>query len=132
MQRRPVLALEGVAVAQALRAGEHIGRDDLVEEPRELGIGEADLVERLELLAEVALQRLAVANVRSIGVFERHELLDQLGFDFLFFGRVRVHVMLPSLRGGTAVERSLGAPKKRYPCLAALCSSHSSSCCQIL
>jgi hypothetical protein len=81
-------------VAQALRAGEHVGRYDILEEPRELGIGEPDLVERFELLAEIALQRLAVTDVGAVGVLERFQFLDQLGFDLLFCRDMHTHAAL--------------------------------------
>ena len=70
VQRRAVVAGEAVALAKCAGGGEDVGRDDLVEQALELGVGEADAVERLELLAEVLLQRGAVADVRAIFVLK--------------------------------------------------------------
>ena len=53
-----------------LGGGEDIRGDDLVEQAGELAVGEVDAVEGLELLAEVLLQRGAVADVRAVFVFE--------------------------------------------------------------
>lgn len=47
-------------------------------------IGQADAVERLELLAEVGFEGSAVADVGAVGVLEVAELLDQGRFDVLF------------------------------------------------
>jgi hypothetical protein len=52
VQRRAVVAGEAVALAEGA-GGEDIRRDDLVEQAGEFGVGEADAVEGLELLAEV-------------------------------------------------------------------------------
>ncbi|GIV50099.1 MAG: hypothetical protein KatS3mg038_0620 [Candidatus Kapaibacterium sp.] len=64
VQRGAVVALEGVGCAQPLRTGKDVGRNGLVEESRKLGVREADAVERLEFLAEVALQRFAGLGCR--------------------------------------------------------------------
>ena len=86
MQRGAVLALEGIALTQPLRTGKDVGGDDLVEEPRELGVHESDAVERFEFLAEVALERFAVADVVAVGVPQTLELFNEYLFDLLFFG----------------------------------------------
>ena len=70
VERRAVVAGEAVAFAQGAGGGEDVGGDDLVEQALELAVGERDAVERLELLAEVLLQRGAVADVRAVGVFK--------------------------------------------------------------
>jgi len=44
VERRPVVAGEGVDLAQALGGGEDVGSDDLVEQAGELGVGEGDPV----------------------------------------------------------------------------------------
>ena len=55
IQRRTVIAGEGIDLAQGLCRRVDIGRDDLVEEPGELGIGEMDPVQGLELFPEIRL-----------------------------------------------------------------------------
>ena len=69
---------------RVLGGGEDIGRDDLVEQAGELAIGEVDAVEGLELLAEVLLQRGAVADVGAVFVLEALELADEAVFDAVF------------------------------------------------
>ena len=69
LQRRAILAHEGVALAQALGVGEYAGADDLLQQAR-IAFCQVYAIERLELLAEVPLQRDAVADVEAIGVFE--------------------------------------------------------------
>lgn len=63
---------------------EHVGRDDLFQQALELRIGQADPVQRLELLAEITLHRRAVADVRTQRVLELAELFDQLLLDGAF------------------------------------------------
>ncbi len=55
VQRRAVIAGEGIDLAKDLGGGEDIGRDDLVEQSGKLGIGQMHSVKRLELFAEVLL-----------------------------------------------------------------------------
>lgn len=56
IERGAVVPGEAVAFAEQGRGGEDIGRDDLVQQPLELPVGEADAVQRLELLPEVLLK----------------------------------------------------------------------------
>jgi hypothetical protein len=77
----PIIAGEAVDAAQGLGGGEHIGCDDLVEQAGELGIGEADAVQRLELFAKVLLQRGAVGDIAPIFVFEALEGANEAGLD---------------------------------------------------
>ena len=64
-----------------MRGLEHVGRDDFFQQAMELGIGQADPIQGLELLAEVELHRRAVADVGPQGVFEFVQLFDQFLFD---------------------------------------------------
>lgn len=84
VQRRAVIAGEGVDLAEGLGGGEDIRRDDLVEQAGELAIGEPDAVEGLEFFAEVAFQRGAVADVRAVDVLQFRQLVDEALFEFLF------------------------------------------------
>ena len=86
VERRAVVALEGVDVAQGLRGVVDIRRDHAVEQALEFAVGELDAVKRLELLAEIGFQRGAVANVRPIGVFEVAQLGDKIKLDLAFRG----------------------------------------------
>ncbi len=63
---------------------EDIRRDEIVEQAGELGVGQPNAVEGLELLAEVGFKSSAIANVRPISVFEIAELSDEGVFDVLF------------------------------------------------
>ncbi len=83
VERRAVVALEVVALAQVLGGGEDVRGDDLIQQAGEFGVGEMDAVQGLEILAEVVLQRGAVADVRAVGVFEIAQFFDQCLFDFL-------------------------------------------------
>ena len=73
-------------VAERAGGGEDVGGDDLVEKTLELAVGQLDAVERLELFAEVALKRGAVADVGAVFVLQVAKLLDELFFE-LAFGR---------------------------------------------
>jgi len=70
-------------MAEELCGGENIRGDDLVKQPGELAIGEADAVESLELFAEVGFKTSAVADVRTILVFESLEFADESVFDMV-------------------------------------------------
>ena len=83
VQRRAVVAGEGIDLAEGLGGGEDIGRDDLFKQAGELGVGEADAVEGLELFAEVGLEGGAVVDVGADGVFEVAELLNEQVLDVL-------------------------------------------------
>ena len=107
VQRRAVIASEGVDFPQGFGGGEDIGTDDPVEQAGELGIGQAAAVEGLELLAEVFLQRGAVGDVAAVIVFEFLELADEAVFDALLpQHRVR--------RGGVRVVVVSGWGHGRY------------------
>ena len=66
------------------------GRDDLRQQAVELVVGEGDAVESLELLAEVALEGGAVADVVAVGVFEVTQSPDELLFKLALGGVHRV------------------------------------------
>ena len=53
----PSSQVKGIDAAQGLGGVEDIQGDDLIEQAGELGIGEADAVQSLELFAEVRFQR---------------------------------------------------------------------------
>jgi hypothetical protein len=80
VQRGAVLALEVAVFPQGGGGLEDIGADDVVAQAGELGVGELDLVQRLELGAEVLLQRGLVADVGAVAVFL---VVDQLGDELL-------------------------------------------------
>ena len=85
VQWRAVLPLEGIGVAQGLGAGEGVGADNALQQAGKFGIGEVDAVERFEFFAEVLLQRLTVADIRAVGVFEVLQFGEQALFDVVFF-----------------------------------------------
>ena len=84
VERRAVIAREGVAVAQRVCGFEHVRRDDLFQQALELGIGQADPIQRFELLTEVALHCRAVADVRAQRVLELAKLFDEFLLDGAF------------------------------------------------
>jgi hypothetical protein len=53
----------------------------LIEQPGQLGIGQMNLVERFEFFAEVFFERVPVANVGAVAVFEILEFIDQAELD---------------------------------------------------
>ncbi len=53
VERGAVVAGEAVAVAERVGGGEDVRGDDFVEQTLELAVGQADVVERLELFAEI-------------------------------------------------------------------------------
>ncbi|GEM_PF-1974162 len=73
VQRCAVVTSKGVDLAERLGSGENIGGDDLVKQPGELSISEADSVQGLELLTEILLQRGAISNIRAKSIFETVE-----------------------------------------------------------
>ena len=86
VQRRAVVALEAADVAQRLGGFVDVGRDDAVEQALEFAVGELDAIERLELPAEIGLERCTIADVGAVGVFEVAQLGDQIEFDLAFRG----------------------------------------------
>lgn len=64
--------------------GEDIGGDDLIQQAGKLRICKLAAVQFLELLAEVLLQRGAVGDVRSVGIFEAAEFFDERILDVPF------------------------------------------------
>jgi hypothetical protein len=86
-----IFAGKCVDFPQGLCGGEDIRGDDFIEQSCELGVGQADAVQGLELLAEVLLQRGAVADVPAILVFEVLECANETVFNcFLSDYRGRV------------------------------------------
>ena len=67
---KSVLPSETVALAKGAGGGEHIRGDDFFEKALELAFRETDAVDGFEFLAEVALQQVAVGDVRAVGVFK--------------------------------------------------------------
>ena len=86
VQRRAIIAGEGIYRAKGLGSGENILCDDLDEKAGELAIGEADAIQSLELFAKILLQRSAVGDVRAVLVFELLEGADKAKLDVLFPG----------------------------------------------
>ncbi len=84
VERGAVVAGEAVDLAEQGRGGEDVGGDDLVEEALEFAVGELDAVEGLEVVAEVAFEGGAVADVPAIDVLEVAEFLDQGLFELSF------------------------------------------------
>ena len=74
VQRRAIVAGEGVDAAHGLGRRKDIWRDDFVEQAGEFRINEADVVERFELLAEVLLKRGSISNIWAKSVFEAVKL----------------------------------------------------------
>jgi hypothetical protein len=64
---------------------EDVRRDDLVQQSLELPICEVDVVERLELLADVFFQRGAVSDVLPVFILQPDKLLDKLIFQLAFW-----------------------------------------------
>ncbi len=95
VQRRTIVALEAVDVAQRLGGVVHIRRDHAVEQALEFAVGQANAVEGLELFAEVRLQRGTVADIGAIRVFEIFQCGNQISFDLVFCCR---HEPAPFLR----------------------------------
>ena len=84
VQRSSVVTCEGVDLAEGLRGGEDIGRDDLVKKAGELAVCEADTVQCFEFHPEVPLQPGSVADIRAVDVFQANKLLDECIFNVLF------------------------------------------------
>ncbi len=80
-KRRAVFAGEGVGATDGLAGGVDVWRDDLVEQQGELRIRQGDAVERLEVLAEVGLERDAVADVGAVLVLQLSKLVDPVPFE---------------------------------------------------
>lgn len=86
VERRAVVAREGVAAPQRLRGCEDVGADDIGQEPLEFAIGERNPVELLELLAEVILEGQTIVDIRPMSVLEVAELRDEVLLDLGFMG----------------------------------------------
>jgi hypothetical protein len=85
VQRRAVVAGEGIDAAQGLGSGVDIRGDDFIQKPGELGFGQFDAVESFELLAEVLFQCGAIADVVAKLVLQVLKLANEAVFDVLFF-----------------------------------------------
>ena len=70
IERRAVVAGEAVAVAERVGGGEDVGGDDFVQQALELVVGQLDAVQCLELLAEIRLERSAIADVGAVFVLQ--------------------------------------------------------------
>ena len=88
VQRRAVFAGEGVDAAQGFCGGEYVRGNNFVQQAGKFAIGQVHAVQGLELLAEVALQGGAVADVGAVFVLEALELADESVFDLLFLNPV--------------------------------------------
>lgn len=76
VQGGTVFPQEGIGVAQGLGRCEHVRRDDLIAQAIKLHIAELDLVQGLELVAEVFFQTLAIRDIWAVRVLV---LFNQLG-----------------------------------------------------
>ncbi len=85
VQWRPIVAGEGVDAAYGLGRRKDIRRDDFVQKPLEFAIRQVDVVERVELLAEVFLEGRSVANVGTVFVLQLSKFLDELQFKLVFW-----------------------------------------------
>src|SRR4051812_26607390 len=59
-------------------------------QPLEIAVREPDTVKSFEFLSEVALKSAAVADVRTIRVFQTAQLFDEALLNALFFERERL------------------------------------------
>lgn len=84
MQRGAVFSGEGIGFAKCFGGGVDIGSDNGIEEAGELGIGEVNAVEGLEVLAEIDFEGGAVVDIGAVGVAEILEFLDEIVLDVLF------------------------------------------------
>ena len=110
VERGAVVTREGVAAAERVGGGEDVGGRDFFEQARELGVGERDVVEGLEFLAEVGFERGAVADVRTVFVLQAAKFFDKLFFK-LAFGRShygRGSQQRPRRRGEAVIVRCTG------------------------
>ncbi len=55
-----------------------------MEQPLELAVGQVDMVQGFKVSPEVVLQASPVPDIRSVGVLEIGELLDEGKFNLLF------------------------------------------------
>ena len=83
VERRTVVALEAVDVAQRLSCVIDVRCDYAVEQTLKFAVGELDAVKRLEPLAKVGLKRGTVADIGAVGVFEITQLGDQIKLNLL-------------------------------------------------
>lgn len=81
VQRRAIVAGEGIDAAQGLGGSEDIRRDDLIEQAGELCISKGNAIQSFELFPEVPLERGAVGDVSSVLVFQALELSDKCVLD---------------------------------------------------
>jgi hypothetical protein len=89
-----------------VRGGEHVRGDNFVEQTLELGIYQADVVQRLEFLAEIALKSCSVTNIPAVLVLQARELLDQFCFQ-LVFGRCQNDLGVALVVRSRSYRRSL-------------------------
>ena len=84
VQGGAIVAGEGVDAAYGLGGGEDILRDDFVEQPGELGVCQADVVQCFEFFAKVLLERSPVADLFAVFVFQPAKFFDQPIFKLAF------------------------------------------------
>lgn len=84
IQRRAVVACEGVEIAKDLGGGEDVRLDDLVEQPGKLAVRQLDAVEGFKLFSKITLKRRTAIDICTINVFQFSQTGYQVGFDFLF------------------------------------------------
>ncbi len=79
-----IVTHECLFLAQAFGGGEHIGRDVLLQELSEFVIRERYEIEPLELLTEIAFERVKITDVAAVGVFHFLEFSQELLFKLYF------------------------------------------------
>ena len=84
VQRGAVVACEGIAFTQHTCGAKHVSGDDFVQQPPKFRVGERDVIECVELFAEVVFKSCAVPDVGAVCVFQPDELLQKLFFHLLF------------------------------------------------
>lgn len=89
VERRAVVASEGIDAAEGFGSGKNVRGDDFFQQAREFRIRKMNAIECLKFLAEVGFQRGAVADVWAVFVFEFLQGANEAGFD----------VFLPKTRG---------------------------------
>ncbi len=86
-ERRAIVPLKGVYRAEGLGGLVDVRGGDLVKKAGKLAVRERNRVQSLEFLAEVGLQRVAVADIRPMGVLEAGKGPNEVTLDISLFNR---------------------------------------------
>jgi len=84
VQRRAVIASKAITLAKHAGSSKNVRRDDFFQKALEFAVGQRDAVERLELLAEVFLQRSTIADVFAAFVLQATEFFEKFFFELAF------------------------------------------------